>query len=126
MPMRSAADRDHFACPFGRNAGAIAVCRYEASAGDAPYVEDWGQFDIGIKRHADWLQHRRFQREDLGDRRLLSGMTARARFPAAGGKPSVQRRKVCKAWRGVNRHACGSSRKIGADLVLDLAPRHWA
>ena len=81
------ADRDHLACPFGRNAGAIAVCRHEARAGDAPYFEDWGPFDTGIKRHADRLQHRLFQCEDLGGRRLLSGVATRAQFPAAGGKP---------------------------------------
>ena len=69
------ANRDHFACPFGRNAGAIAVCRHETGAGNAPYVEDWGPFDTGIKRHADRLQHRLFQPEDPGDGGILSGMT---------------------------------------------------
>ena len=110
------ADRDHFADPFGRNTVAIAVYRYEASAGDAQ-----GQFDIGIKRHTDRLQHQPFQREDLGDRGILSGVATRAQFPAAGGKPGIQRRKVCKAWRGRKQPFTHI-----ADLVLDLAPRHWA
>jgi hypothetical protein len=73
-------------------------------------------FDISIKRHADRLQHRLFQCEYLGDGRLLSGMTARAQFSTAGGKPSVQRRKVSKAWRGRKQPLTHI-----ADLVLDLA-----
>ena len=66
------AERDDLACPFGRNAVAVAAYRYEASAGNAQ-----GQLDAGIKRHADRLQHRLFQREDLGDRGIMSWMAAR-------------------------------------------------
>ena len=75
-----------------------------------------GQFDTGIKWHADRLQHRLFQREDLGDGGILSWVPPRAQFPAAGGKPGVQCRKVCKAWRGRQQPLPHM-----ADLVLDLA-----
>ena len=54
---------------------------------ETPHTSKIGRlFDAGIKRHADRLQHRLFQPEYPGDRGILSGMTPRARLPAAGDK----------------------------------------